>query len=349
LRFRLDGDVFDLNRLKAHTKVKKITLTEMLFADDAALCANSEEELQIIVTTFYETFKEFGLQLAIKKTEVMMQKATSNEPRHDPTIYVEGQPLKVVQKFKYLGVHLSNNGAMTEEIPVRIQKGAASFSKLYQRIWKKRHLTLKTKIQTYKCMVLPCMLYGSETWNCTKSQIKTLEGTQYRHLRTICGKSWKDKISYYEILKSIQFGPNQNYEWAHEDDPKSTDVKSVETSLRINRLRYAGHIQRMKDNRLPKIMLYGEVNAGQRKPGRPKKSFRECLKEDLKLFGIWNTDSRTNVPELCANRREWRKMIHKGAKAFQQDWEKARLERSQVRKELPNQRNEKVRIKTILI
>ena len=107
-----------------------------------------------------------------------MQKATSNEPRPDPTIYVEGQPLKVVQKFKYLGVHLSNNGAMTEEIPVRIQKGAASFSKLYQRIWKKRHLTLKTKIQTYKCMVLPCMLYGSETWNCTKSQIKTLEGTQ---------------------------------------------------------------------------------------------------------------------------------------------------------------------------
>ena len=43
------------------------------------------------------------------------------------------------------------------------------------------------------------------------------------------------------------------------------------------------------------------------------------------------------------------KMIHKGAKAFQQNWEKARLERSQVRKELPSQRYDKVRIKTILI
>ena len=68
------------------------------------------------------------------------------------------------------------------------------------------------------------MLYGSETWNCTKSQIKTLDSTQYRHLQTICGKSWKDKILYYEILKSIQFRPNQNYEWEHEDDPKCTDV-----------------------------------------------------------------------------------------------------------------------------
>ena len=66
-----------------------------------------------------------------------MQKATSDEPRHDPTVYIEGQPLKVVQNFKHLGIHLYYNGAMTEEIPVRIQKGASSFSKLYQRICKK--------------------------------------------------------------------------------------------------------------------------------------------------------------------------------------------------------------------
>ena len=51
-----------------------MTMAEMLFADDAALCANSEEELQIIVTTFYETFKEFALQLAIKKLKLWCKK-----------------------------------------------------------------------------------------------------------------------------------------------------------------------------------------------------------------------------------------------------------------------------------
>ena len=55
-----------------------------------------KKNCKLLSPQFYETFKEFGLQLAIKKTEVMMQKATSNEPRPDPTIYVEGQPLKVV-------------------------------------------------------------------------------------------------------------------------------------------------------------------------------------------------------------------------------------------------------------
>jgi len=48
-------------------KYKKISLLEMLFADDAAVCATSEIDLQIILQTFYDTFQDFGLQMAIKK------------------------------------------------------------------------------------------------------------------------------------------------------------------------------------------------------------------------------------------------------------------------------------------
>ena len=41
----------------------------MLFADDAAICARTEEELQTIITTFDESLTEFGLKLAIKKKQ----------------------------------------------------------------------------------------------------------------------------------------------------------------------------------------------------------------------------------------------------------------------------------------
>ena len=61
-----------MKRLKAESKIRKYTLLEMLFADDAAVCAHSEEELQEIMQIFYQTFQEFGLQLALKKTEVMI-------------------------------------------------------------------------------------------------------------------------------------------------------------------------------------------------------------------------------------------------------------------------------------
>ena len=46
--------------------VSKTTLLEMLFADDTAICATIVEEFQAILNTFFQAFKEFGLQMAIK-------------------------------------------------------------------------------------------------------------------------------------------------------------------------------------------------------------------------------------------------------------------------------------------
>ena len=69
-------------------------------------------------------------------------------------------------------------------------------------------------------------------------QIAKLNGVQYRHLRTISGKTWRDKMSHVELLTSVQFGRNQNFEWAHSDDNKKTpDFKSFETMIRLSRHR----------------------------------------------------------------------------------------------------------------
>ena len=100
-----------------------------------------------------------------------------------------------------------------------------------------------------------------------------LEGTQYRFLRTIAGKTWKDKVPYTDLINQLSHY-NANFEWAHEGTNKGVSITAVETFCRLARLRYAGHVARMTDAGIPKIMLYGEVKAGQRKPGRPKKSFR---------------------------------------------------------------------------
>ena len=59
--------------------------------------------------------------------------------------------------------------------------------------------------------------------------------------------------------------------------------------IRLSRLRYTGHhVLKMNNTRLPKILLNGEINIGKRKVGRPQQKYRLCIKEDLKLFKIWN-------------------------------------------------------------
>ena len=70
------------------------------FADDASVCATTEEELQAILNTFFQVFKQFGLQMAIKKTEVLFQRPKSEPDIPDPVIVVDNNQLRVVEQYK---------------------------------------------------------------------------------------------------------------------------------------------------------------------------------------------------------------------------------------------------------
>ena len=95
-----------------------------------------------------------------------------------------------------------------------------------------------------------------------------------------------------------------------------------------------GMLQKVSDARIPKIMLYGEVNAGQRKPGRPNKSFREGLREDLKAFNLWEKYQKTgSFEQIVATREQWRSTINQNAQTFQRNWELNRKNKSNLRKE----------------
>ena len=60
IRFRTDGSLFNLRCLLARTKTIEELITELLFADDCALLAHTEEALQHIVNRFSVAAKNFG-------------------------------------------------------------------------------------------------------------------------------------------------------------------------------------------------------------------------------------------------------------------------------------------------
>ncbi|CAN0119649.1 unnamed protein product [Ascophyllum nodosum] len=63
--------------------------------------------------------------------------------------------------------------------------------------------------------------------------------------------------------------------------------------MRTRRLLWSGALFRMGDHGLPKRVMSGELeNAGKRGPGGKEKEWKDCVVEDLRLFGItgdWNT------------------------------------------------------------
>lgn len=53
-----------------------------------------------------------------------------------------------------------------------------------------------------------------------------------------------------------------------------------------SQLRWTGHIIRMEDHRVPKQLLFGERARGYRNSGRPRKRYKDNLKEALQWYEI---------------------------------------------------------------
>ena len=65
-------------------------------------------------------------------------------------------------------------------------------------------------------------------------------------------------------------------------------MQSIYDIIMNRRLRWLGHVGRMSDDRLPKIVLFGELK--NKRPGDgPKKRWRDLVSGDLHQFGMVNT------------------------------------------------------------
>ena len=120
-------------------------IRDLLFADDCALLAHTVDDIQTITNAFARSARRFGLTISMKKTEVIYQP----KPGADytaPTITIDN-PLKVTDKFTYLGSTISQNALIDDEISARIGKASGSFGKLTKRIWSERGVRLVTKIK----------------------------------------------------------------------------------------------------------------------------------------------------------------------------------------------------------
>ena len=92
---------------------------QLSYADDIALGATNEENLQRAVENRFNLFKQHGMKMSKSKTEVMVMTRKAEVPILN--IQVEGERLKQVKEFKYLGDWVQENGELEREIRARIQ------------------------------------------------------------------------------------------------------------------------------------------------------------------------------------------------------------------------------------
>ena len=149
--------------------------------------------MQQSMEKFSSACNAFGLTISTKKTEVMYQPAPSKDYTK-PTITVNGEALKTVNKFTDLGSTLSRNVHINDQVVLRITKASAAFGNLREKVWEREGLSIQTKLKVYKAVILPSLLYSCETWTVYSHHLKSLNSFDLKCLRKILKIHWQDKV-----------------------------------------------------------------------------------------------------------------------------------------------------------
>ncbi|KAI5738445.1 hypothetical protein M8J77_007179 [Diaphorina citri] len=178
-------------------KVGEERVKSIKYADDQAVLAESEEELQRMMLNIQEAGARYGMKINVSKTKVMR---IGTERRMNVTL--DGEKLEEVENFKYLGGMIYSNGSCTQEIRSRIAMGKTSFMKV-QDLLTARRIPMKLRKRFAKCYIWSVVLYGCETWTMRKKEETYLESFEMWLWRRIENIKWSDKVRNEEVLRRV--------------------------------------------------------------------------------------------------------------------------------------------------
>ena len=271
LRSKLDGSLIKNART---TGGQIIEITDFEFADDMVGETDTHKKLCEVAQLLVDVAAEWGLTVSIAKTKVLPIGVLENSDQLDVSVTVKGgedgtgqqKVIESVKEFCYLGSIIEGRGGNEKDVQVRIAKASRGFGALRQCVFEDRHLSLKTKVKVYRCVVLAILLYGSETWVLKKKQIGSLEKFHNRCMRGILGitrgQQWEQRIKTSEIRGLVGLS------------------ESMDDSIRQRRMRWLGHVARMGEERIPKKILFGWLEHPRPAHG-VKRRWKDVVADDL--------------------------------------------------------------------
>ena len=153
-----------LEETQAGIKIAGRNISNLRYADDTTLMAESEEELKSLLMKVKVESKKVGLKLNIQKTKIM-----ASGPITFGNWQIDGETMNTVADFIFLASKIIADDDCGHEIKRLLLLGSKAMTSL-DRILKSRDITLLTKVHLVKAMVFPVVIYGCESWTIKKAE-----------------------------------------------------------------------------------------------------------------------------------------------------------------------------------
>lgn len=217
-------------------------LSHFRFADDIVLLSENTNQLQMMITTLHEESRKVGLEINLKKTNVM-----TNYTR--VPIYLDNLPLTYVDTYIYLGKQISfNQDNNLQEVERRINITWKKFWSLKEIL--KSDMTIKLKSKVMNSCLLPSLTYACQTWKLTR---------KVKNKIITCQRSMERSILKIRKIEKI----------CHTDIRQKTKVIDALSYSQKLKWRWAGHVARLRDKRWTKETTSWRGPTGKRRQGRP--------------------------------------------------------------------------------
>jgi hypothetical protein len=233
--------------------------------------------------------KEVGLEVNQEKTKYMLM-SHSQKLGQKHSIKIANRSFEDVAKFEYLGT-LTDQNCTHRGINSRLNLGNASYCSV-QSLLSSCLLATDVKVEIYKTVVVPVVLYGCETWSLTLREQHRQRVFENRVLRRMCGPKRAEVTGEWRKLHNGEL---------HNLYTSPDIIRQIKS----RRMRWAGHVAHMGEGRKVYSVLVGKPE-DKRPLERPRCRWQDGIRMDIREID-WDGVEWIHLDE---DRDQWQAVVN---------------------------------------